>query len=202
MFRETTVLALSAIGTVHYFGKCQGNVNANPIVDGDRPPQCQPFEDSERPTSIQPAPEGVERARRGSNRVAFGIYRFVLLMDNAYVDGYVSEKIVDGFLSGTVPIYYGTRQVFDIFNPRAFVYYDPENPQEAIDQISRLEEVPEEYQRILDEPILADGERTIEKYFSFEDGIGNGQLKRRVRQMMGFPIWRTSFISHHFIIKN
>ena len=41
---------------------------------------------------------------------------------------------------------------------------------------------------MINEPILANGQRTIEKYFSFEDTIGDGALKQRVRKKLGFEI--------------
>jgi len=112
----------------------------------------------------------------------------MLAMEDANIPGYITGGIVDGFMAGTVPIYYGTTQIFDIFNPKAFIYYDVNNPQEALDRIKYLEDQPDAYQQMLNEPILADGERTIEKYFSFDDTIGNGVLKNRVRRKLGFPI--------------
>ena len=44
------------------------------------------------------------------------------------VTGYVSEKILNAFFAGGIPIYYGSLEVFDIFNKRAFVYFDIGNP--------------------------------------------------------------------------
>ena len=70
------------------------------------------------------------------------------------------------FLAGTVPVYYGTEEVFDIFNHKAFIYYDVDNPSEAIAKIKHLEENPDEYDKMLNEPILKDG--SYEKYFSKE----------------------------------
>ena len=90
-----------------------------------------------------------------------------------------------GLRAGSVPIWYGGRDALDIFNPNAFVYYDVEDPQPALDRIKYLIDHPEAYNAVLKEPILRDGNRTIEKYFSFRDEIGGGQLKKRIRTMMG-----------------
>jgi hypothetical protein len=38
---------------------------------------------------------------------------------------------------------------------------------------------------MLNEPILAQGKDTIEKYFSWDETVGNGMLKMRIRNMMG-----------------
>ena len=106
-------------------------------------------------------------------------------MENTYRDGYITEKIMSAFRAGSVPIWYGGRDALDIFNPNAFVYYDVEDPQPALDRIKYLIDHPEAYNAVLKEPILRDGNRTIEKYFSFRDEIGGGQLKKRIRTMMG-----------------
>ena len=36
--------------------------------------------------------------------------------------GYVTEKIVNAFLAGSIPIYWGSRAVLEIFNPESFIY--------------------------------------------------------------------------------
>ncbi|EED90150.1 THAPSDRAFT_269403, partial [Thalassiosira pseudonana CCMP1335] len=61
--------------------------------------------------------------QQGANAELFSHYRYALVMENTEVEGYVSEKILDAFLSGTVPIYFGSRFVFNVFNPRAFIYF-------------------------------------------------------------------------------
>ena len=91
---------------------------------------------------------------------------FGICMENKNTPGYITEKILMAFLAGTVPVYYGTKEVFDIFNRKAFIYYDIENPEEAVDRIKHLEENPDDYDKMLNEPILNDG--AYEKYFSKE----------------------------------
>ena len=42
------------------------------------------------------------------NKIEFlSSYKFSIAMENSEGDGYVSEKIIDSFISGTIPIYYG-----------------------------------------------------------------------------------------------
>lgn len=190
-YRELAVFQISRLGyPVHALGSCQGNYKSIPIVvDPTRPPRCKPFTDDERPGTIV-VNEDLNRQGTSSyfNRVVFQDFRFMLLMEDASIGGYITERIVDGFLSGTVPIYYGSPQVMDIFNPKAFIYYDINKPQAAIDRIKYLEMNPSAYIQMLNEPLLANGQETIEKYFSFDDSIGNGMLKKRVRSKLGFPI--------------
>jgi hypothetical protein len=93
---------------------------------------------------------------------------------------------VSAYLSSTVPIWYGTSEIFDVINERAFVFYDIENPQPALDRIIYLEKKQTAYDEVLNEPILANGDQTIEDYFSFQDEVGGGKLKKRLRNMLGY----------------
>jgi hypothetical protein len=100
----------------------------------------------------------------------------------------LTEKILNAFLGGCIPIYYGTEEIFGIFNADAFVYYDVENPQPAIDRVKYLESNRTAYYEILkNEPILAKAEGTIDKYFSLVDGVGEGSLKRKIRELASMP---------------
>ena len=187
-YREMAAFMLSRLGPIHALGSCQGNLEAVPtIVDASRPPRCQPFTDDKRPSNII-VTEDLHRKSSYFNRVVFQDFKFMLLMEDVIIPGFITERIVDGFMSGTVPIYYGPPQIFDIFNAKSFIYYDINNPHEALDRIKYLEENPDAYQEMLNEPILAHGEHTIRKYFSFDDSIGDGMLKQRVRSKLGFPI--------------
>jgi hypothetical protein len=115
----------------------------------------------------------------------FSRYRYALVMENSDSPGYVSEKILHAFLSGTVPIYYGSRFVFDVFNAKAFIFFDLDMPHQALSQIQYYEQNPVEYEKMLSEPILANGQETIEKYFSWDETVGNGKLKSRIRSLVG-----------------
>uniref|UniRef100_A0A7S2SJN3 Fucosyltransferase n=1 Tax=Eucampia antarctica TaxID=49252 RepID=A0A7S2SJN3_9STRA len=48
-------------------------------------------------------------------------YRFAITMEGYISSDYVSEKLVNAFLGGTIPVYYGTKDVSKFFNPRAFI---------------------------------------------------------------------------------
>jgi hypothetical protein len=112
-------------------------------------------------------------------------YKFCLCMENSNVTGYISEKILLAFLGGCVPIYWGTREVFEIFHPDAFIFYDITNPQKALDEIRHLRKNKQAFEEKLAQPILRNGSHTIEEFFSLSDEIGNGTLKRKIRTMLG-----------------
>jgi hypothetical protein len=113
-------------------------------------------------------------------------YRFCLVMENSVAPGYITEKILSAFLGGCIPIYYGSEEIFDVFNRNAFVFYDIHNPSPALERIRYLEENETAYLQVSrDEPILAHGSLTIDKFFSLDDAVGNGTLKRKIRMKLG-----------------
>jgi hypothetical protein len=97
-------------------------------------------------------------------------------------DAYITEKILNAFLGGAVPVYYGTTKIFELFNKDAFVYYDPGDPDKALKRIEFLDSNPKEYAAVLAQPIFAEG--ALEKYFSLRDSIGGGMIKRQIRAML------------------
>ena len=75
-----------------------------------------------------------------------------------------------------MPIYYGPKEtIHGIFNEKAFVFYDVQDPQPALRQVAQLEQNKALYDAMMMEPILANGNSTIERYFSFEN-----QVKKRL----------------------
>ena len=185
-YREKAANTLSSIAPIHALGSCQGNIEAVPNEVDTKLPQCIPFDDNNRPPSVIKLISPNLMTTR--DKPIFSEYRYVIAMENVKSPGYITEKILDAFMSGAIPIYYGTTQIFDIFNPKAFIFYDIDNPQKALDRIAYLESNPDAYSEMLNEPILSHGDETIEKYFSFEDWIGNGAFKRKVREKLGFPV--------------
>ena len=85
-------------------------------------------------------------------------------MENTHQSGYVTEKILTAFVGGTVPIYYGTEEVFNIFNKKAMIYYNSSNPNECLEHVKRVHENSTAYEEILRQPILAEG--AYDLYFS------------------------------------
>ena len=48
-------------------------------------------------------------------------YKFSIAMENSNGDGYISEKIIDSFLAGTIPIYYGDYMLDEYINPKTYI---------------------------------------------------------------------------------
>ena len=149
------------------------------VAKAARPAEDSGGGESEKPRKTR-KPENVTKV--WTENSAPGNARFVLTMENTKVSGYITEKIVNGFLAGSVPIYWGTLEVFKLFNKKAFVYYDESNPEPALKHILYLERNRTAYAEVLAQPILATG--ALEKYFSLRDDVGGGKLKQRIRDMV------------------
>ena len=54
-------------------------------------------------------------------------YMFSVAMENEVSDIYYTEKILDCFLTGTIPIYWGTRRINEIFNGDGIIFLDDVN---------------------------------------------------------------------------
>ena len=83
-------------------------------------------------------------------------------MENKASPGYISEKLFNAFLGGCLPIYYGTREVFDIFSKEAFIFYDINQPEPALNEIQYLQQNNSAYMERLNHPILRNGNQTMQ----------------------------------------
>ena len=85
-------------------------------------------------------------------------YRFSIAYENSRDPGYVTEKIVDAFAAGTVPIYWGDPLIKQEFNPDSFVCADdyPDNAA-LIDAIESIDRDQELFLRYCHAPVLAPG---------------------------------------------
>lgn len=168
-FREEAIGRLSEFGVVHCDGKCQGKTPPS----GNR-------------SNLLRTKNGINVGSWWRNVQLYSKYRFCFVMEHEREHAtYITEKIIMAFSAGCIPIYYGPEGIFDIFNSKAFVFYNISNPQPALDQVKAMEDNKDLYEQMLKEPIVAHGELTIQEYFSFNDTIGNGLLKNRLREKFG-----------------
>ena len=135
-------------------------------------------------------------------------YKYCLVMENDAIDGYITEKIIMGFLGGCLPIYYGTDEIFDIFNRESFVFYNVSSfhhrrqrqhqprglnqtehqpvttDEDALKLLQQLESNVTLYNQMLSEPILRNGQGTINEYFSILPDLGDGSLNAKIRSLL------------------
>lgn len=54
-------------------------------------------------------------------------YRFSIVMENSVLDDYFTEKILDCFLTGTIPLYWGTKNIVNYFDENGVVFLPSSN---------------------------------------------------------------------------
>ena len=73
--------------------------------------------------------------------------------------------------------------MLDIFNERAFVFWDLGDQYNSMRKVTDLMQDSQAYERMLAQPILAEG--TMEKYFSWHDNEpGGGWLRKRIHKQV------------------
>ena len=93
------------------------------------------------------------------NKIKFlSKYKFSIAMENSDGDGYLSEKIVDSFLAGTIPIYYGDYLLDEYINPKSYILIKGEKDiEKKIEYIKKIDNDDNLYKEIIKEkPIFDD----------------------------------------------
>jgi hypothetical protein len=106
----------------------------------------------------------VDSAGRHLNNMGFRIvdkaslqkgYKFSIAFENSSSPGYVSEKIVQAYAAGTVPIYWGASDVALDFNPESFVNcHDYPSFEKAIERVIELDKDEKAYARMYEAPFF------------------------------------------------
>lgn len=79
-------------------------------------------------------------------------YKFVIAMENIQKDGYITEKIINAFYSGAIPIYWGATNVNEFFNKKAFINVSNFNTfEECVEYVINMSD--EEITEMMNEPI-------------------------------------------------
>ena len=78
-------------------------------------------------------------------------------MENSSADGYVSEKIIQSFISGTIPIYYGDYLIDEYINPKSYILIKGEKDiNDKIEYIKSIDNDNEKYKSIMREKVIID----------------------------------------------
>ena len=82
-------------------------------------------------------------------------YKFIIACENQSFKGYNTEKLLEAFASGGVPIYWGDTEINKIYNPKAFINCsDFKNLDELKEKIIELDNNDEAYLKYLKEPVF------------------------------------------------
>lgn len=111
-------------------------------------------------------------------------YRFCIAYENSSYPGYVTEKIMDCFVAGCIPIYWGSNCIELDFNPsRILNRLDFQSDEAFIEKIKFLNEDEEAYKEFIQQPILNQNQLGIyfdqERLRLFFEKIFNGRSQTR-----------------------
>ena len=114
-------------------------------------------------------------------------YKFSFAFENVAARGYCTEKILESFAAGTIPIYYGYETAVQDFNPKAFInYHDYASIDEVIEKIKQLDNDDEAYLQMLNEPAFVGGKLpdrySDESILKFLSNIFDGPIEKARRR--------------------
>ena len=107
-------------------------------------------------------------------------YKFNLCFENSSQKGYVTEKIIQAFAAGCVPIYWGDGSLCDekyakfrpVFNPKAFInVHNFDSIESAIKEIERIDNDDSAFETMRKEPIFSD--KSMERFFGLSSKTHN-----------------------------
>ena len=132
----------------------------------------------------------VESGGRMRNNVGFYVEdklafergcKFSIACENSLHPGYVTEKIVDAFAAGCIPIYWGDPTIASQFNPEAFIDVGKLGIQAALELVKQMDQDDELYRRMLAQPAIINPEAKrecyMERFAAFADNIFSQDLK-------------------------
>lgn len=83
-------------------------------------------------------------------------YKFSFAIENVSHEGYCTEKIVESFAAGTIPIYWGDPDVMEYFNDKAFINcHKYSSTDEIINEVKKIDTDGEKFFSMLEEPVFS-----------------------------------------------
>jgi hypothetical protein len=65
-------------------------------------------------------------------------YKIVCAFENTMLDDYITEKILNSFRAGTIPLYLGSEKISEYFNPLRFIEVNKDDIQITVNEINKL----------------------------------------------------------------
>lgn len=111
-------------------------------------------------------------------------YQFSIAIENTYTKYYFTEKILDCFATGTVPIYWGCPNIGDYFNTKGILTF------ETLEDLAKIFESmadPEYYNKLL--PYVKENYNTVQQYRIYEDWMFDNVYKN-LTEKHGIHNWK------------
>ena len=107
-------------------------------------------------------------------------HKFAIAFENCSHPGYTTEKIVEAFAAGCIPIYWGDPLVETVFNPKAFINVGRFTSFDAaIKEIKRIDQDDNAYRAMLAEPAVLNHE--------YYPDVMEQKLERFLRNVIDAP---------------
>ena len=84
-------------------------------------------------------------------------YKFMICCENTKMETYTTEKIVNPYLGRTIPIYWGSHNIKNIFNPDSILFLEDETEEtinKLIQKVIELDNDDEKYLEFINRPIF------------------------------------------------
>jgi len=98
-------------------------------------------------------------------------HKFSIVFENTSYPGYCTEKLMDSFLSGSLPLYWGDPKVKDDWNPKAFINVN--DYRGYLDEIKRIDQNEEYFNQYYHELVFTDEQKSrhLATLEEFEDWL-------------------------------
>jgi FkbM family methyltransferase len=91
-------------------------------------------------------------------RKIIGEYKFILCFENTKINNYSTEKIVNPYLSGIIPIYWSSHSIKKLFNTESMIFLEDESEksiQKIIDKVIELDKNDDKYLEYVNKPVFS-----------------------------------------------
>lgn len=96
-------------------------------------------------------------------------YRFTFAFENSSTEGYTTEKILDAFVAGSVPLYWGNLRIKnDGFNPRAFVNYSESPGESFYSRVEQLDQNQDAYMEMASQPVFVNPPEYLDRKYMLD----------------------------------
>ena len=98
-------------------------------------------------------------------------YKFVLSLENKFKKNYITEKIINPLIAGSISIYWGCDSVFEYINKDRVIYIPDYTDSELLEKIKQLNENEELYNSIIEKPIYVNGKNDKMIFKEYQNNI-------------------------------
>ena len=112
-------------------------------------------------------------------------HKFSLIIEASDHPHFITEKIVHALIAKTVPVYYGTKDIDTVINPKCFISLIGKTEQEALEIVKQIDQDEDAYFSMLNEPMFVNPsfvEERISGYEAFLDHIFSQDKEKAYRR--------------------